>query len=89
MLWDRPEWDKIVILFCKGKYFPGTAYAGNCILSSLFVPEEPQTKMGHGWHTAVTISYMSREEHSGDFILPVLHWKEEAKGKDGLYNTKS
>lgn len=27
---------------------------------------------------------MSREEHSGDFIFPVLSWKDKLKGKDGL-----
>lgn len=44
------------ILFCKGKYFPGTAYVGNWTLASFFVPEEPQTKMGHGWDIAVRSS---------------------------------
>lgn len=71
------------ILFCKGKY--GTVYVGNWTLSSFFVPEGPQTKMGHGWPSGVRSSYMSREEHSGDFIFPVLSWKDRVKGKVGLY----
>lgn len=28
---------------------------------------------------------MHREEHSGDFIFPVLSWKDKVKGKDELY----
>lgn len=47
------------ILFCKGKYFPGSAYVGNWILFSFFVPEGPQ--IGHGWSIALWSSlYVQR-----------------------------
>lgn len=28
---------------------------------------------------------MSRQQHSGDFIFPVLSWKDKVKSKEGLY----
>lgn len=43
------------ILLRKGKYFPANVYVGNWTLSS-FIPEGPQTKMGHGWSIAVRSS---------------------------------
>lgn len=77
------------ILFCKGTYFPGDFWAENWNLSYYFVPEQPKSKMGHGFFSNLLgFPYIPIDKDSGDFIFTVSSRKDKVKDQEGLYEER-